>query len=243
MKDNQKIFWDKAYTNVNLSVAPEADIVRKWIETYIPGGPGKCIELGCFPGRYLSVLGKLGYELHGVDFTDRVEHDLPAWLRSEGLTVGTFYKGDIFDLIPTLPDRYDIVCSFGLIEHFENWQDLILLHAQLVKANGYIVISVPNFSGIIQRILHFLLDRKNLQLHNLSSMNPKLWEQPLMDNNFEILFSGYFGGFDFWVANNKMNLLQNMLFYPINIVKHFCENINSKRPYSPYAGIIGRRRS
>jgi L-malate glycosyltransferase len=242
MHDNEQLFWDEAYADLKLFVAPEDDLVRQWIELNIPRGSGACIELGCFPGRYLHVFGELGYELNGIDFTDRTEKDLPNWLVYEGMKVGECLRGDIFEIAPILKKRFHIVCSFGLIEHFSAFHEAIMLHSKLVRADGYVIISVPNFAGMIQRSLHLLLDRRNLERHNLAAMNPKLWEEIFLADNFEILFSGHFGGFDFWVDNCDLNSPQKLFFKLINILKGLGRHFSSNKLYSPYAGIIARKR-
>jgi L-malate glycosyltransferase len=242
MDNNEQLFWNEAYGDLKLFIAPEHDLVRRWIELYIPRGAGVCIELGCFPGRYLHILGQLGYELNGIDFADRTEKDLPIWLKSEGLKVGSFLRGDIFTVVPTLKQRFDIVCSFGLIEHFAGFREAILLHARLVRNGGYLIISVPNFAGMIQRILHLLLDRRNLELHNLAAMNPELWKGILLAENFELVFSGHFGGFDFWVDNHSLNYPQKLCLALINMLKGPGRHVFSSSLYSPYAGIVARKR-
>ena len=71
-------YWDKGYETLELDIAPKDDTVRRWIELFFSNrGKGRCLEIGCFPGRYLAVFGELGYELNGIDLTPRVESDLP----------------------------------------------------------------------------------------------------------------------------------------------------------------------
>ena len=48
---------------------------------------------------------------------------------------------DIFEL--DIKERFDIVCSFGLIEHFPNKKEVILIHSKFVKPNGKVLIIVP----------------------------------------------------------------------------------------------------
>ncbi len=74
--------WDEGYAQHEFFVAPKDDALRQWIETHFPRANKSCLELGCFPGRYLAVFGELGYELNGLDLTPRVEQDFSAWLKS-----------------------------------------------------------------------------------------------------------------------------------------------------------------
>ena len=148
--------WDRGYDSLKLVIAPPEDAIRVWLEKHVPPGRGRCLELGCFPGRYLAVLGELGYEVNGVDRTPRITPDLRDWMRAQGYRVGELTCGDVF--AHTTGGPYDIVCSFGLIEHFGHWQELFELHARLVANNGLLIVSTPNFSGLYQRLLHQWLD-------------------------------------------------------------------------------------
>ena len=95
-------YWDDAYANYSLhDKVGDDDIVKKWILNNVQKGKGlSCLEIGCFPGRYLTVMGDLGYTLSGVDLTPRVKDEFPAWLKSEGYSVGTFVQEDFFKFQP-----------------------------------------------------------------------------------------------------------------------------------------------
>jgi len=53
----------------------------------------------------------------------------------------TYIKADLFEL--ELDERFDMVCSFGLIEHFEDKKNVIEVHKRFVIPGGMIVIIVP----------------------------------------------------------------------------------------------------
>lgn len=236
-----QIYWDAAYAGIGLTRAGMDDPVRQWIEHNIPTGEGHCLEVGCFPGRYLSVLGELGYTLHGLDQTPGVAKVLPEWLRSEGFKTGEFTQGDFlsFDLCR----KYDIVCSFGFVEHFVDYETVLLRHMALVGSGGYLVITCPNFRGWVQRILHLVFDRANFQRHHIPSMNPRRWSILAEKNGFRIVNCGYFGVFDFWVDTQERNSLQRYALGQIEKQKSSLRKLcNTDRPaWSPYCGLIARR--
>ena len=198
--------WDLAWAGLAMTVAAPNDCLRQWIESRFAGRTGTCLEIGCFPGRYLAVFGELGYELHGIDLTPRVEGDLPQWLTSRGYKVGNFARGDAFT--HQLERQYDVVCSFGLIEHFGDWQGLIRRHVQLTRPGGLTAISTPNFRGTVQRVAHSLLDRDNLAEHNLDAMRPEEWAEVVRTSGCSVVESGYLGRFDFWVGEGRRNSIQ-----------------------------------
>ncbi|MDR0733161.1 MAG: class I SAM-dependent methyltransferase [Dysgonamonadaceae bacterium] len=74
---------------------------------------------------------------------------------------------DFFDFAPAR--LYDIVFSYGFIEHFNDTRDIIQRHVDLLAQNGHLLIVLPNFLGLngwIQR----LFDRESYVAHNLQSM-------------------------------------------------------------------------
>jgi len=236
----EQTYWDKSYQKTQFTTLPDRDPIKIWLKTFIPKGSGTCIEVGCFPGGILSCFGELGYELHGIDLTPRIEQELPAWLNSKGYSVGNFLRKDFTLFNPKT--EYDIVASFGFIEHFSDWQAILVKHASLVRKGGVLVIEAPNFRGPVQRLLHFLFDKKNYERHNINSMKPHEWGKTTKNLGFEIVFSGYFGNFLFWADDDNQNWGQKLI---INLIQSATKRILKKLPnskyYSPFCGLICRK--
>jgi 2-polyprenyl-3-methyl-5-hydroxy-6-metoxy-1,4-benzoquinol methylase len=194
-------YWDESYQETEFSRPETDDFLRLSLLKFIPSvQQGRAIEIGCYPGRYLSVLGDLGYELNGVDLTPKTKQ-LHAHLAEAGYKVGSITQTDFITFAPT--EKYEVVTSFGFIEHFEKYQEVILKQVDLVAEGGYLVISTPNFKGFFQQIFHRLFDTPNFRRHNLKSMNPQEWAAMLKDLRFEIVFSGYGGGALFWMNKDQ----------------------------------------
>jgi 2-polyprenyl-3-methyl-5-hydroxy-6-metoxy-1,4-benzoquinol methylase len=236
-------YWDDAYGQYQLNdTVPDDDIIKKWLMQYVPKtATGDCFEVGCFPGRYLTVMGDLGYRLNGIDLTPRVTTDFPEWLRSKGYKTGTFLKDNFLKF--NAGKKYDLVCSFGFIEHFTNWKEIFQRHIDLVNDEGYIVIETPNFKGIVQRFIHYVLDYENYKRHYIPSMSPKKWSQLCEQNGFEIVYSGYIGEFQFWVDKQPTSFVKTKIFN--RLITNY-ERMKKWKPnsphYSPYCGIIAKRK-
>lgn len=232
--------WDDGYDCVPLHSAGQDEPIRILLEKLIPRGPLTSIELGCYPGRFLAVLGAMGHELHGIDMTPRVESELPVWLAAQGHKVGSIGLGDVFKFEPGR--QYDVVCSFGLIEHFSNWEELILRHISLVAPGGFLVITTPNFQSPIQKVLHMALDRENLDRHNLSSMAPWRWCELALESGFEIIQCGGIGRFGFWTDWQRRNLLQRIVRRAILETKPLWRLApEGTLALAPYYAIVARR--
>ncbi len=90
-----KEYWDKHWQGANFDIVVKHHPVRKWIEkNVISVKNNKCLEVGCYPGKFLAVFGEKGYELNGIDLFDGTESLLPNWLKKKGYKVGSFYKSD-----------------------------------------------------------------------------------------------------------------------------------------------------
>jgi L-malate glycosyltransferase len=201
-------YWDESYMQTEFSRVQADDFLRLALLKYIPQAQrGKAMEVGCYPGGYLSVLGDLGYELHGIDLTPKT-NQLSQYLKDAGYKVGTISQAEFISF--TTAEKYQVVTSFGFIEHFESYRAIIVKHTELVADGGYLVISTPNFRGFFQRAFHQLFDTPNLRRHNLKSMNPYEWASLVKELGYEILFSGYGGGARFWM-NNDGSRVQHFL--------------------------------
>lgn len=196
-------FWSDSYKNVQFQDLSEHSVAIL-LQKYLPEENDKtAIELGSFPGAFLPTIGRKGYTLNGIDFNPRNVDALPTWLKSKGLQVKEFNSGDIFEFVSISKERFDLVCSFGLIEHFENYEEVIRLHLSLLKPGGKLVITTPNFRGWMQYLPHRLFDAYNLSKHYLPSMNPSKWKTIIEKEGLQVLFSGYFGGYSFWVDREQ----------------------------------------
>jgi len=233
-------YWDANYTRTPLAAASADDPVRRWLQQFVPRGSGACLELGCFPGRYLAVLGELGYELHGIDLTPRAETELATWLGSCGFRVGEIKRADIWCHDPQR--TYELVCSFGLIEHFVEWPQLLARHSRLVQNKGYLVVSTPNFRGLIQRMLHVTLDLENYRRHNIAAMLPRNWGRLVRESGFRIIDCGWFGGFDFWADRQPRNIFQKATLKIILRSLPWLKGLPAKVPaYAPYCGLVAQK--
>lgn len=216
-----------------------SDLIRKYIP---PANGGNCIEIGSFPGPFLTVFGDLGYELNGIDFHSKNARELPDWLTSIGYKTAEFKTIDFFDYKSSR--KFDVVASFGFIEHFQNFEDVTQRHGDLVKDDGYIVITTPNFRGWIQKWLHKTFDKRNLAIHNLDSMYPDEWAKVLKRQGFEVKYCGYFGGFQFWRDKEPMSGIKKPGIWVIERMIARLRKILwfESAAFSAYCGIVARKK-
>jgi len=73
-------------------------------------------------------------------------------------------------------------------------------HLKLLKPDGYLVVSIPNKSGLNKLILSYL-NKNSLKKHNLNIMNIKNFLNLFPESILEIKLLRYYGIFDFYQFN------------------------------------------
>lgn len=195
--------WDDQPPSYDESQVPFKDVFDKFLR---PGGT--CFEVGCYPGNFLIYLSRrFGYQVSGIDLTPHVDDRMIHHLARHGAKVGKILRGDFFTM--SMEQKYDLVCSFGFIEHFANYGDVLLKHVELVAPGGTLFVSCPNFRGL-QYCLHRLLDGPNLDIHVLKAMDLRPWRKTLESSAMLIEAAGYYRTAAFW-ADSKANRIQRVL--------------------------------
>src|SRR5206468_2653441 len=117
--------------------------------------PGdRFLEIGCAPGKMLAwVAAVLKASVSGLDYSERglatsrrlfKALNLAADFRCEDLRQTTFPSAS-----------FDVVVSFGVIEHFDDPREVVGKHLDLVKAGGTALMTVPDYRGIYGRLQRY----------------------------------------------------------------------------------------
>ncbi|MCB0779446.1 MAG: class I SAM-dependent methyltransferase [Flavobacteriales bacterium] len=237
----EQAYWDSAYGAIDPCMAADGDPVRTWLESELPRAAGDrhCLELGCYPGRYLAVLGRMGYVVHGMDLTPQVDR-MKEVFSSMGIRTGEFVRADVLDHHPGR--TYDVVCSFGLIEHFEHWQVLIDRHIELLAPGGTLVLETPNFKGWVQWLLHRLFDGVNLRRHHPPAMDPRAWRKYVEQAGLKVSMAGHLGRFTFWHDTPLTGIHGRSRSLVLRLVNPLLARLPpGGASYAPYAVLIAHR--
>ncbi|SHN17919.1 class I SAM-dependent methyltransferase [Mucilaginibacter sp. OK098] len=158
------------------------------------------IELGGFPGYYATYLKK--YQKLDTTLFDYYIHQelINQLLEKNGLKPGdiNIIEADLFSYQPE--KLYDMVLSFGLIEHFNDTKAIIETHLQFLKPGGVLFITLPNFksvNGWVQR----KFDKENYDKHNISSMDLQLLKDSCKQLGLKEIEAYYHGRFTVWLEN------------------------------------------
>lgn len=198
-----KKFWDEYFDRRQNSMAKTenslfSDIFDKYL---IPDKNKTVLEIGCADSNFLCYLAKkFGYQAYGIDYSDAITKTADLF-KFNDLPKPVLYKEDLFTW--QINQKFDIVCSFGFIEHFENLNKVIAKHIELVAPDGKLIITLPHF-GHAQYFLHWLIDKDNLKKHNTKIMNLKLIKHAFDGLPIRIEHLSYYKTFGFWTENNEM---------------------------------------
>jgi SAM-dependent methyltransferase len=162
-----RIFWKEYWKNYQYKKVPQKMFFDKYLPSSISGKT--FIEIGGFPGtmsiyfhkKYNCTVSLLDYYID-KEMTNKLEqaNDIPK-------DTVKCIESDFFDF--NSKQLYDIVFSYGFIEHFDDTYDVIKRHVDLLAPTGNLLIILPNFLGLngwIQR----RFDRETFDVHNLKSM-------------------------------------------------------------------------
>lgn len=235
-------YWTKAQGLPDVRI-DENNVIYQWITGHVDMTPIRnCIEIGCFPGRYLSIFGQRGVELNGIDFIPSVTK-LAALFEAKGYKTGSFHCMDFVEA--TFAGSFDCVYSLGFIEHFGDWEHVFRKHLPLLRPGGLVIIEVPNFRGWMQRLPRRLFDRENVRRHNLDAMNLRRWREILKDEDFEILREDYIGGYMMWFEKDcgrVERLLRRMVMRMMRALKAtLYPGLKDGLEFSGAMGIIARK--
>jgi SAM-dependent methyltransferase len=195
-KEDWEAKWDRVRLPAIISFKtkhPVAQEILRLFEKHLPRDRLSAVEVGGAPGQFMAFLSKYhDYEANIIDYSaigcKKTEENFDLL----GLDVNV-YQQDIYDDLSGLP-LFDVVFSLGFIEHFSDWHGVVRRHIDLLKKGGFLILGVPNYGGISQKVLSRTAPEM-LSKHNLEAMDINNWAVLEKDYKLTCLFKGYIGGF------------------------------------------------
>lgn len=213
--------WENYYNDsIPLQVRLKAGLFTSYdiflcdsiIDKYLPkyNGPEKkqpvICEIGSGDGKLVKKIADLlGYKPYGIEYSKK------AIKISKKNGVDVFAK-DAFDkqVSTKFKNHFDVVFSYGFIEHIIPPEKAIRLHLDLLKPKGYFVIQIPRFKNFnFWRLKFFRPDL--IATHNLEIMNEDVLERLCLLQNVEKIYCGNYGTFKLRLPMDKKNLKYYLL--------------------------------
>lgn len=161
----------------------------------VPRGP--VLDVGCGRGLMLNYLRELGYEPHGVEFSETA-----AWHARHALKIPVTTED--FATSPREKDRYNAVIFWHSLEHFANPVAAIARAHDCLKPGGLLAVAVPNYGSWQARLFGrywFHVDAPRHYYH----FTPKSLEAILSRHRFRVVQLDHFS-----FEQNPYGLLQSL---------------------------------
>jgi 2-polyprenyl-3-methyl-5-hydroxy-6-metoxy-1,4-benzoquinol methylase len=169
------------------------------------------MEIGAGSSGWLPYFAqKYGYRVSGLDYSE-----VGCKLARQNLTMLHIDHDEVLcqDLFDWHSDKkYDIIFSYGVIEHFENPQKVIRIFKEHLNTDGIIITLIPNLRGLMGTWSRcFVPDI--YKIHKVISKEELI--QFHLSNGFKDLKSDYAGTFSFtvipWIRSNHFLFKENSI--------------------------------
>ncbi|MCL4477973.1 MAG: class I SAM-dependent methyltransferase [Deltaproteobacteria bacterium] len=141
----------------------------------------RVLDIGCGNGAFLTMFKKIGCEVYVTEFNKSAEDVC----RSKGIKM--LSGGLMPQMESNLSDKFDLVILTEVIEHVNNPRDIINNISDLLKKNGYLYITTPNYFSIDRLIMGPQWGMICYPEH-LILWNPKTLDQFLRTCGYEKIF-------------------------------------------------------
>jgi SAM-dependent methyltransferase len=212
----------------------------------------KVVEIGSAPGKELVRMHKVfGLNPYGIEYSlPGVELNQSIFIRNglnpENVIHADFLAGQIDKKFMCF---FDVVFSNGFIEHFDNPEEVVCKHVNLLKKGGLLIIGIPNLRGL-NRAMQYFFERSLLRMHNLGIMEKEKFTQLFDKELLSIEYCGYYGTFNFnlFIANrpfrklilNCCKVIQLLLNAVFRLL--FGKKGKESKTFSPYLICVGIRK-
>jgi SAM-dependent methyltransferase len=155
------------------------------------------LEVGSAPGwRLVEMNRRLGYIPYGVEYSAPGVEINRRTFAANGLDPALVIHADFFsdEFQEKFHEHFDMVTSYGFIEHFSDAAVVVRKHLNVLKKGGRLLVVIPNLRGVQLLVTRFFSPEVVGQ-HNLDIMDGTAFEQLFEGLNIRPLFCGHIGVF------------------------------------------------
>jgi len=201
MEKTKKNYWDKNWRNAGSGIKPtrrRKNYFWKRLDTVFDSifrGPKAnkklLIEIGAGGSEWLPAISRAyGFKAYGLDYSQEGCERARKNLKEKKLK-GEIICSDMFNPPKKLLNKFDVVCSFGLVEHFTDTTAAINACAKYLKPNGIIVTLIPNMTGL-NGFFYKLLNKDIFDTHIPLTLNQLI--QSHKNANLDVYYKSYLLG-------------------------------------------------
>jgi 2-polyprenyl-3-methyl-5-hydroxy-6-metoxy-1,4-benzoquinol methylase len=232
-----KDFWDAGWSSQhNIKPINPNDLSRKnyvnvKLHEYFQGIFSKLqtedmqlLEIGCACSQWLPYFAKeYGFIISGLDYSEIGCEQERQVLQQANIT-GNIVCANLFNPPDNLLEKFDIVLSLGVAEHFEDTSGYIRATAQYLKKGGILITLIPNITGVIGWIQK-IINQKVYDIHvPLTASN---LEQANTDSGIQVLVCEYFLSANFGMCNLTGIRTNNLTYLMIRLLVAILRRVSS----------------
>ncbi len=161
-----KVKFPKPFNHTDLSLDNYVNLeLHKYFQKVLGNKKGfSVLEIGCANSTWPIYFHQyFDAKVYGLDYSE-IGCEKSRSLLEHYKIPGEVYCADLFSPPPELLGKFDLVVSFGVVEHFENTADCLKSCAALVKPGGLLLTLIPNMPSMIGLIQKFV-DREIYDIH------------------------------------------------------------------------------
>ena len=124
----------------------------------------RLLEIGCARSAWLPYFRReFGFEIVGLDYSSTGCAKAAEILESAGVP-GRIVEADFFDPPSDMQSAFDVVVSFGVIEHFDDTASALAACRAYLRPGGMAITIIPNLSGLLG-VFQRRIDQKIYDMH------------------------------------------------------------------------------
>lgn len=187
MSKSIEFVWKNEEFQYLLEACKEDDAIEKTLK-YLNDYNLKILEAGCGSGRVVKYLYDLGYKnISGIELNQNAVNNI-----NQTYSELNIIQGDILNM-PYEEKSFDIIISYGVVEHFKEGLDLPLLNLnKMLKKDGLAIITIPSLNKVRQLKTIFykinpLLPKRDKKefIYNVFPKKGEFFEYRLTPKEFE----------------------------------------------------------
>ncbi len=169
-----KDHWDQSWQRMDLPRINDSELLTQYHELFTACLNGRkeradYLEIGCAASAWMPYFHKYqSCNVFGFDYSAGGVELARRNLELQGIA-GQVVIGDLLTQDRIFDRQFDVVASYGFVEHFRRPDEIIKRMSRYLKSNGLFITGIPNLNGIFGDVLRCF--RKDLfAIHNPMSL-------------------------------------------------------------------------